>query len=74
VPSFTSHSVSPGAVLALARDHFGARCEAWLLGVRGYAFEPFVETLTDGARSNLASAVDALKAMIGRGSFEEMRP
>jgi hydrogenase maturation protease len=71
---FTSHSCTPGAVLALARERFDARCEAWLLGVRGYEFEPFVESLSDGARTNLAPAVDAIGAMIRSGCFEERKP
>jgi hydrogenase maturation protease len=58
---FTTHGLTPGAVLALARDLFGATPEAWLLGVRGYEFDEFGERLTDGARANLERAVEFLR-------------
>jgi len=57
---FTTHSVSPAAVLGLARDLFGARTRGWLLGIRGYEFEEFGEGLTSRAASNLAAALERL--------------
>jgi len=54
---FTSHSVSPGRLLALGRDLFGARPEAWLMGIRGYEFDEFGEGLSPRARTNLELAV-----------------
>ena len=38
--------LKPGGVLALSRDLFDREPEAWLLGIRGYAFDEFGETLT----------------------------
>jgi hydrogenase maturation protease len=55
---FTSHSLSPGRLLALGRDLFGAEPEAWLIGIRGYDFDRFGEGLSPGARANLDLAVD----------------
>jgi len=55
--SFSTHSVAPGAVLALARDLFDARPEAWILGIRGYEFDRFGEGLSPRAGANLARAV-----------------
>lgn len=53
---FSSHSVSPGALLALTRDLFQREPEAWLLGIRGYDFDELEESLSSGARENLAAA------------------
>jgi len=58
--SFTTHAVAPGAVLALAREHFGARTEAFVLGIRGVEFDGFGETLSPRAERNLGAAVDFL--------------
>lgn len=55
---FTSHGISPGRLLALGRDLFGAAPEAWLMGIRGYDFDQFGEGLSPGARANLALAVE----------------
>jgi len=64
--SFSTHSVAPGAVLALCRDLFHATPEAWLLGIRGYEFDRFGEGLSPRARANLDRAVDFI-----RTSFEK---
>jgi hydrogenase maturation protease len=57
VPSWTTHTVAPAAVLALARDVFGTVVPALLVGVRGYEFEAFREELSPAARENLAAAI-----------------
>lgn len=62
--TFTSHSVSPESVLALCQDHFHAKPEAYVLAVRGYAFE-FEEGLTPKARENMTSALACVQALIG---------
>ena len=67
---FSSHSVSPGALLALAREEFGAGAQAWVLGIRGYEFDGFGEGLTPRAAENLASAVTALRDMIVLRAFK----
>jgi hydrogenase maturation protease len=56
--SFSTHSVQPEAVLALAKDLFGAEPETWLLGIRGYEFNEFGEGLSARAATNLAAALD----------------
>ena len=61
--SFTSHSVSPGSIVAICREHFGATPETWVLGIRGYAFE-FTEGLTTEARENLDKAVAFIQERI----------
>ena len=48
---------------------FGAEPEAWLLGIRGYHFDEFVEELSAPARANLAAAVGFVRAAIRDGAF-----
>jgi len=72
--SFSSHSVRPEAVLALAGELFNAEPEAYILGVRGYEFGEFGERLSQRARANLAEAVDYVRAAATRGWFREVRP
>ena len=61
---FTSHLVRPEAILAMAQQYYGAAPQAFLLGIRGYAFE-FFEGLTPAATNNLQLAVAMLKRCIG---------
>lgn len=72
--SFSTHSVSPGAVLALARDLFKAEPEAWILGIRGYDFDEFCEHLSARARSNMDQAVNTLKSTVLENGWREIRP
>jgi len=72
--SFSTHSVRPEAVLALARDLFRAEPETWLMGIRGYEFNGFGEGLSDRARTNLAAALDWVESAIRRGGFTEVLP
>jgi len=58
--SFSTHSVSPEAVLGLARDLFNAQTEGYMLGIRGYSFAMFRETMTPQARENIRKAVEFL--------------
>jgi len=70
--TFTTHFVSPGEVLGLAKQCFGASGEAWLVGVRGYVFEPFVLALSEGAKANLEEAVKAVAEMVRNRSFHQV--
>jgi hydrogenase maturation protease len=63
--SFSSHSVAPEGVLGLAEELFDARCNAYMLGIRGYSFRMFTETMTEKARENLEKALAFL--------FEKLR-
>jgi len=69
--SFTTHSVSPGAVLALSRDLFGSTPEAWVLGIRGYEFDEFGERLSRAARVNLDRAAAYVRAAFESNRFHE---
>ena len=57
--TFTTHSISPGSVMAIAIDHFDAKTETWQLAIRGYEFE-FLEGLTDRAKHNFKKAFQFL--------------
>ncbi|MDR3523402.1 MAG: hydrogenase maturation protease [Acetobacteraceae bacterium] len=61
---FTSHLARPEAILAIARQYYGASPKAFLLAIRGYAFE-FIEALTPQAADNLQDAVAMLTDRIG---------
>ena len=71
-PGFSTHSVSPEALLTLARDLFGAEPEAWILGIRGYEFDDFSEGLSDGARRNLGAALEYLESALGGDGLREI--
>lgn len=67
--AFTTHSVAPEALLALAHEHFGARTLGFVLGIRGYEFNEFGEDLSPGAQRNLAAAADFMDRALRGGSF-----
>ncbi len=71
--SFSTHSVQPDAVLALAKELFNAEPEGYLLGIRGYEFNEFGERLSDKARANLAAATTFLESAIRERTFPEVR-
>ena len=68
---FSSHGCEPPAVMALARDLFDAQTKGYLLGIRGYEFDPFDETMTGRARANLAAATEFLLDVLASRSFDE---
>ena len=64
---FSSHSVEPEGVLALARDLFGATPKAYVLGIRGYEFNEFGEYLSEKAKHNLDCALRFVQALLKEG-------
>jgi hydrogenase maturation protease len=66
--SFSTHSLAPEAVLALAHEHLGARTRGFVLGIRGYHFDDYGERLSPAAERNLelASAFVARALRDGR--------
>ena len=68
--SFSSHSVSPEAVLGLARDLFGAEPRGYLLGIRGYEFNEYAERLSDKAQQNLQAALRRFEPVFRSGDIE----
>lgn len=69
--SFSTHALRPEAVLGLAQKLFGARIDGYTLGIRGYAFNTFEESLTEQGRANLAAAVAFIRRVCEHGSFRE---
>jgi len=69
--SFSSHSLSPAAVLGLAHELFGAATEGYLLGVRGYAFNEFEQSLSEPAKANLGEALRFLERLLREGGFAD---
>lgn len=67
--AFSTHSVAPEAVLALAREHFGGETEGYILAIRGYEFDDFGERLSPDARRNLAAAADYIYGALRNGRF-----
>ncbi|MFO0834622.1 MAG: hydrogenase maturation protease [Phycisphaerales bacterium] len=70
--SLSSHNLPPEAVVDLACQTLGWRGRAYLLAIRGETFEPFVESLSDRARSNLQMAIHQLSACIASGTLESL--
>jgi hydrogenase maturation protease len=68
--AFSTHAVAPEALLALAREHFDCETVAFVLGIRGYAFDEFGEELSPGARRNLAAASDYLARVLRDGRLD----
>lgn len=71
--SFSTHSVAPDAILGLTQSLFEAEPEAWLLGIRGYEFDDFGETLSDRARRNLLDAVHFVRQAVEDDGFRPIR-
>ncbi|KAA0213935.1 MAG: hydrogenase maturation protease [Leptolyngbya sp. PLA3] len=68
--AFSTHTMRPEAVLALARDTFGWSGRAFLLGIRGYAFGDFGEDLSSAAAANLEQACALLLTGLREGLLD----
>jgi hydrogenase maturation protease len=68
-PPFSTHSLEPEGVLALAQEHFACDAAAFTLGIRGYEFDGFGETLSPGAERNLAAAADYMSRVLRDGGL-----
>lgn len=70
--SFSTHLLRPEQVLALARDTLGWQGDAYLLAIRGYAFDAFEETLSPAAEANLRATIDELGAHVANDRLEAL--
>ncbi len=61
--SFSTHQITPEAVMGLALDLFGAAPRAFTLGIRGYRFNEFCEKLSPEAARNLEHALEFMKQL-----------
>ena len=62
--SFSSHSVEPDALMALAINLFQAKTKGYALGIRGYEFDEFKESLTPQAKENLQKAIQFIMPVL----------
>jgi hydrogenase maturation protease len=62
--SYSSHAITPPAVLQLAAQFFGATPRGWLLGIRPGDIDSFAEGLTPEGETNLEAALAALLAAL----------
>ena len=69
--SFSSHSVEPRAVVGLAHKLFGAKTDAYLLGIRGYRFNGFGYGFSEQAGRNLDAALAFLAEVLKGKTFSE---
>jgi hydrogenase maturation protease len=69
--SFSSHSIDPPAVLALSQELFGTQPEGYLIGIRGYAFDEFNDSLTAKAKVNLALALKFFQSLLRENPFRQ---
>jgi hydrogenase maturation protease len=63
--TFTTHELSPAAVLALSEELYDRAPSAFLLSIPGFSWD-LAEGLSDGARRNLDRAVDLLRDHLER--------
>jgi hydrogenase maturation protease len=69
--SFSSHSVEPAEVMALAENLFKSKAKGYVLGIRGYEFEQFEEKLTEKAKINLQKAGEFLETLLKTKNFNK---
>ncbi len=69
--TFSTHSVSPRAVLHLAQKCFGAATRGYVLEIRGYEFNDFGEKLSERCRENLQAALEFATDTLEKRGFEE---
>jgi hydrogenase maturation protease len=68
---WSSHSVSPAQVVALAREMFASKVAAYALGIRGYDFGDLDEALSAGAKDNLSEAIAFARRALVERQFEQ---
>lgn len=69
--SFSSHSVDPENLLAMAEELFQAEPVGYALGIRGYEFNEFGECLSPAAQENLAAALQYMLPVLKNKNFSE---
>lgn len=67
--SFSTHSISPQAVLKLSNELFQSKVTAYVLGIRGYEFSQIAEGLSCSAIENLNKAEAFITPLLQSGDF-----
>ena len=70
--SFSSHSVEPAEVMALAENLFGSKAKGFILAIRGYEFDQFGAALTEKAKANLQKAVVFIEKLLKDKNFNKI--
>ena len=68
---WTSHGMTPEALVCLAKELFGCDLQAYTLGIRGYEFGEFSEKLSHRAQQNLDRALRFLTHALHDRSFDQ---
>lgn len=71
---FSTHSLSPQAVLKLSDEIFQSKARAYVLGIRGYEFSQIAEGLSSSAIENLDKAETFIKALLQSGELSLPEP
>ncbi len=70
--NFSTHSVSPKTLLAMAGELYNSQVIGYTLALRGYRFNEFDETLSDQATQNLEAAVSFLHSLLAPATNSEI--
>lgn len=70
--SFSSHSISPAALIGLAEELFHVKVDGYILGIRGYCFNEYEEKLSEKAVKNLNAAIEFISDVIEKKQFIEV--
>lgn len=68
--SFSSHSISPEALMDMSNNMLDGRTQGYILGIRGYEFNEFGEQLSAKALTNLNEAVAFVEKVIADKQFD----
>jgi hydrogenase maturation protease len=68
--SFSSHSISPEALMDMANNMLKGNTQGYILGIRGYEFNEFGECLSSKATHNLSEAVRFVEKVLSDKQFD----
>ncbi|MBF0385988.1 MAG: hydrogenase maturation protease [Candidatus Omnitrophica bacterium] len=68
--TFTSHSISPQSVLALAQEMFSANTKGYIIEIRGYEFDSFGQEISPRAKDNLQKALEFISVKLSNQGFD----
>lgn len=68
--SFSSHSISPEALMDMANNLLNGNTVGYILGIRGYEFNEFGERLSTKAKLNLDAAISFIENAIAEKQFD----
>jgi hydrogenase maturation protease len=70
--SFSTHTIEPAHILALAETLFNSKAKGFILAIRGYEFDSFSEGLSDKAKSNLKKAASFIENLLKTKNFNKV--